>query len=139
MNELSEQDLSTSTISAYMCFVSKVLAHAARKRLIVSVSEFPSVTVKDKAHGWFIVGEFVKVWRAAERYLCKTIDVRKYTDDDGETQTQYVDAASNEPRLGKLMRNAEMTEDLRRLIVFMKNSYMRPTDIKFIQRKHGSC
>jgi integrase len=29
-----------------------------------------------------------------------------------------------------------MTEDLRRLIVFMVNSYIRPTDIKFMQHKH---
>jgi integrase len=29
-----------------------------------------------------------------------------------------------------------MTEDLRRLIVFMVNSYVRPTDIKYMQHQH---
>lgn len=136
LNELSEQELSSSTVSAYMRLVRKVLTHAARNKFIQAVPEFPIVTVKDKARGWFTMGEFVKVWRCAERYLGKTVEVRKYLDDEGTTQTQYVDAASDEPRLGKLMRNVEMTEDLRRLIVFMKNSYIRPTDIKFMQHKH---
>jgi hypothetical protein len=136
LNELSEQELSTSTISAYMRLVRKVLVHAARKKLIQAVPEFPIVTVKDKARGWFTTSEFVRVWRCAQRYVGKTIEVRKYTDAEGETQTQYVDAGSTEPRLGKLMRNVVMTEDLRRLIVFMKNSYIRPTDIKFMQHKH---
>lgn len=136
LNELSEQELSASTISAYMRLVRKVLVYAARKKLIQAVPEFPVVTVKDKARGWFTMGEFVKVWRCAQKYLGRTIEVRKYTDEDGVTQTQYVDAASSEERLGKLMRNVEMTEDLRRLVVFMKNSYIRPTDIKFMQHKH---
>ncbi len=34
------------------------------------------------------------------------------------------------------MRNVEMSEDMRRLIVFMVNSYIRPTDIKGMQHKH---
>jgi integrase len=47
-----------------------------------------------------------------------------------------VDASSDQFKLGELMRNIDMTEDLRRLIVFMVNSYIRPTDIKFMQHKH---
>jgi hypothetical protein len=34
------------------------------------------------------------------------------------------------------MRHVDMTWDLRFLIVFMVNSYIRPTDIKFIQHRH---
>ena len=136
LSELSKQQLSTSTVSAYMRLVRKVLSFAHRNKLIQSVPEFPSVRVKDKARGWFTTGEYRKVWNAAQRYLGKTIEVRKYKNNKGETQTQYIDKDSKKTKLGSLMRRVTMTEDLRRLIVFMTSSYIRPTDIKFMKHKH---
>jgi hypothetical protein len=136
LNELSTKSLSASTITAYLGLTRKVLAYAARRRLIVAVPEFPSVRLDDKPRGWFTWREYIKLWRAAGRLAGKKIQLRKYYDEHGEKQTQYVDAESAEPKLGELLRNVEMTEDLRRLIVFMVNSYIRPTDIKFMQHKH---
>ena len=136
LNELSTQSLSASTITAYLGLTRKVLAYAARRRLIVAVPEFPSVRLDDKPRGWFTWREYIRLWHAAGRLAGRKIQLRKYYDEQGEKQTQYVDAESPEPRLGELLRNVEMTEDLRRLIVFMVNSYIRPTDIKFMQHKH---
>ena len=136
LNQLSTQSLSASTITAYLGLTRKVLAYAARRRLIPSVPEFPSVRLNDKPRGWFTWSEYSKLWRNAGRLAGKKIQVRKYFDDLGEKQTQYVDANSDQFKLGELMRNIDMTEDLRRLIVFMVNSYIRPTDIKFMQHKH---
>jgi hypothetical protein len=135
LGELSRQNLSSSTISAYMRLVRKVMVYAARRRLITALPEFPTVTVIDKARGWFSVGQYNKLWHAAQRYVGEKVEVRRYAI-DGVTQTQYILASSTESKLGKLMRNVEMTEDMRRLIVFMCNSYIRPTDIKFMQHKH---
>lgn len=137
LNELSKHELSSSTISAYMGLARKVLVHAARRKLIAAVPEFPNVTVKDKARGWFTTREYRRVWSAAGRYVGKRIEVRKYEDSKGVTQTQYIYTNSKGERLGsKVMRYVDMTEDLRRLIVFIANSYIRPTDIKFMQHKH---
>lgn len=136
LNELSTKSLSASTITAYLGLTRKVLAYAARRRLVVGVPEFPSVRMNDKPRGWFTWKEYIRLWRAAGHLAGKKIQVRKYYDEQGEKQTQYVDAESKEPKLGELMRNVDMTEDLRRLIVFMVNSYIRPTDIKFMQHKH---
>lgn len=139
LDKLSKQTpvLSLSTISAYMGLVRKVLVYAARRGFIKSLPEFPKVGVQDNARGWFNTKEMRKVWGAAQRYLGKTIEVRKYKDESGKTQTQYIDTtASAGEKLGKLMRKVEMTEDIRRLVVFMTNSYIRPTDIKFMQHKH---
>lgn len=64
------------------------------------------------------------------------MEVRKYIDAKGDNQTQYINSNAKSGKLGTLMRNVDMTEDLRRLVVFMCNSYIRPTDIKFMQHKH---
>jgi integrase len=136
LNELSKKDLSSSTITAYLGLTRKVLSYAAKRNLITAVPEFPSVRLVDKARGWFTWREYILLWRRAGTLCGKTIEVRKHLDAEGVTQTQYIDAAASSGKVGKLMRNVVMTEDLRRLIVFMVNSYIRPTDIKFMQHKH---
>jgi hypothetical protein len=137
LNEVSKQGLSSSTISAYLGLVRRVLVYAARRRLIVAVPEFPSVSVKHKARGWFTVGEYYKLINAASHFAGKTIEVRKYFDSEGEKHTQYISTtAPKEDKMGKLMRKVDMTMDMRRLIVFMANTYIRPTDIKTMKHKH---
>lgn len=139
LDNLSHQatKLSLSTIGAYMGLVRKVLTYAARRGFIKSLPEFPPVGVKDVARGWFNTLEYRKLWSAASRYAGETIEVRKYKNESGETETQYINAkAPASLKKGTLMRNIEMTEDIRRLIVFMVNSYIRPTDIKGMQHKH---
>jgi hypothetical protein len=113
-----------------------VLSYAAKRNLITAVPEFPSVRLVDKARGWFTWHEYRRLWSKAGSLCGKTIEVRKHLDAEGITQTQYIHADASNGKVGKLMRNVVMTEDLRRLIVFMVNSYIRPTDIKFMQHKH---
>lgn len=137
LNEVSKQELSSSTISAYLRLVRRVLVYAARRRLIVAVPEFPTVSIKHKPRGWFTVREYYKLINAASHFAGKTIEVRKYFDDEGEKHTQYINTtAPKEDKKGKLMRKVEMTMDMRRLIVFMANTYIRPTDIKTMKHKH---
>jgi len=136
LNELSKQSLSPSTITAYLGLTRKVLSYSARRKMIVAVPEFPNVKQVDKARGWFVWAEYRKLWQAARRFAGRKIQVRKYIDAAGTKQTQYIDAQADNGQLGKLIRNVDMSEDLRRLIVFMVNSYIRPTDIKFMQHKH---
>ena len=126
LNQLSTQSLSASTITAYLGLTRKVLAYAARRRLIASVPEFPSVRLNDKPRGWFTWSEYIKLWHAAGRLAGKKIQVRKYYDDLGEKQTQYVDANSGEFKFGELMRNVDMTEDLREVIMVMATATYGP-------------
>ena len=134
--DLSEDDLSPSTISAYIRLLRKVLQHAARQGLIKSIPEMPKVSVEDTPRGWFTPLEYRVLYRAASKLAGKRYEIRKYFDEKSRTKTQYVEANSSEARLGELMRHVDITKDLRLLIVFMVNSYIRPTDIKFAQHKH---
>ena len=136
LNSLSDKSLTPSTLSAYLRLTRKVFAYALRRKVISQIPEFPIVKVKDTPRGWFAPKEYLKVQRAARKYAGLKVDVRKWKDASGETQTQYIrsDAKSIKKR-GDLMRCVEMTEDLRKLIVFMSHSYIRPSDIRVL--KHG--
>lgn len=70
LNEMSKLELSTNTISMYMGLVRKVLVHAARRKLIIAVPEFPKVKVKESPRGWFTTREYRKLWCAASYPVC---------------------------------------------------------------------
>lgn len=137
LTSLSDKNLTPSTISAYLRLTRKVFAYAHRKKAIQQIPEFPVVKVKDVARGWFTYKEYKKVKTAAMRFSGVKMEVRKWKDDKGETQTQYIRAdAAEKNKRGELMRRVDMTEDLNKLIVFMSHSYIRPTDIKVLKHLH---
>ena len=132
----AEKTISSNTVRSYLQIVRKVLVYAAQVKMIQAVPEFPKIKVKDKARGWFTTAEYRKLWSAAKRYVGVRMEIRKYKDDKGNTQTQYINTLAKRGKKGELMKYVDMTEDMRRLIVFMSNSYIRPTDIKVMQHKH---
>ena len=136
LQHMSQQKISANTIRAYMQLVHKVLSLAARRKIIANIPEFPPVKVKDKPRGWFTTSEYQKLWQTASKLRGKRIEHRLWIDDEGNKHTQYIDSQSKKPKLGRLIRYVHMTEDIRRLIVFMVNSYIRPTDIKVMQHLH---
>ena len=125
--------LSVSTISAYMGLVRKVLIHAARHSFIKHVPEFPNVGVEDKPRGWFTVPEYKLITSKAKKLADQTVEWRK----DALTGESYF-CMPGEARRGddKMVRRVYMTRDLADLIVFMVNSYIRPTDVKNMQHGH---
>ena len=125
--------LSVSTISAYMGLVRKVLIHAARHSFIKHVPEFPNVGVEDKPRGWFAVPEYKLITSKAKKLADQTVEWRK----DALTGESYF-CMPGEARRGddKMVRRVYMTRDLADLIVFMVNSYIRPTDVKNMQHGH---
>jgi len=133
---MSKQGISANTIRAYMQLVHKVLSHAARRKIITHVPEFPAIKVKDKPRGWFTTDEYDKLWKAASKLRNKRYEHRVWLDEQGEKHTQYIEKNAKTGKLGRLIRYIDMTEDIRRLIVFMVNSYIRPTDIKVMQHLH---
>jgi hypothetical protein len=136
LNSVSDKSLTPSTLSAYLGLIRKVFSYALRRKIISQTPEFPTVKVKAVPRGWFTPNEYLKVQRAARKFAGHKIDVRKWKDGNDETHTQYIRTdAQPSKKHGDLMRCVEMTEDLRKLIVFMSHSYIRPSDIRLL--KHG--
>ena len=136
LQKLSKQQppLSISTIGAYMGLVRKVLQHGARHSYLPHLPEFPKVGVQDKPRGWFTVGEYHELNKTAKQLAGKKVEWRAHNGKTGESYFCFPGGKLH-PK-DRLIKTVEMTKDLPDLIVFMVNSYVRPTDIKNMQHRH---
>ena len=133
LNDLSQQTpaLTTSTINSYMKLVKRVFQHAVKNRLLNSMPIFPTVREEANARGYFNSAEYAKLLNTARSLKGKRFEYRKRDDDDvGE----YFEQGTCDE--GRRIWTTEITEELRELIVFMVNSFIRPTDIKNLKHKH---
>lgn len=127
--------LSTPTISAYMKLARRVLNEGLRRGMLTHLPQMPAVRSNDKPRGHFTTAEYRKLWARARALRGKTYEIRKVPGRSGKGEvTQYMEASKKNK--GRLIRRIAMSEDLYQLIVFMTNSFIRPTDIKNLQHKH---
>jgi len=129
-----EPKLSISTISNYMGLVRKVLQHAARYSYVKHIPEFPRVGVEDRPRGWFNVGEYKEITKISKKFAGKRIEWRFHG--EKEEETYFCEVGEKLGPNDRLIKRYQMTKDLSDLIVFMVNSYIRPTDIRNMQHKH---
>ena len=125
--------LSISTLGAYMGLVRKVLQHAARHSFLQHLPEFPKVGVEDKPRGWFNVGEYKDLTKIAKKLAGKRMEWRANSDGQGN---YFCMPGQKHNAKDRLIKSYDMTKDLPDLIVFMVNSYIRPTDVRNMQHKH---
>ena len=73
LQHMSQQKISANTIRAYMQLVHKVLSHAARRKIIANIPEFPpvKVKVKDMPRGWFTTSEYQKLCQTASSLITR--------------------------------------------------------------------
>ena len=136
LNQLSHQSpkISLSTIGSYIKLVRKVMGYAQKRGLLNGLPHFPTVATQDNPRGYFTKSELAQMLAAALELVGKRFDYRKLRDEQGQEQLgQYVIAGSTDE--GRKVRGVEITRDLHDLIMFMVNSFIRPTDIKNL--KHG--
>jgi hypothetical protein len=137
LHELSMQKpkLSLSTISSYMKLVRKVLGYAFKRQLIVAVPHFPSVEVPDNPRGYFNTREYRLLYSRAKALCGKRFDLVKLKNKKGgEDKAVFCEAGKMKD--GRKIRTTEIGDSLNELVVFMTNSFIRPTDIKHLQHKH---
>ena len=117
---LAKQGLAQSTQKGYLDLVGKLLKEAVKKEYISHVPIMPSVKTHDDPRGYFTSGEYSKLWHAALRFKNKTYEF-KYKDDEQKSDKTY--------------RKTRITSDCYHAIMFMRNTFIRPTDLKFIKHK----
>jgi integrase len=122
VNLLSREGSSTTTIQQYLVATRKVLNHAYVNNLIKHIPKFPSVKISVTPRGSFAVSEYRQLVRAARLNVGRNIPV--------------LTSSSSKRGAGVLDRNACVSVDLEYLIVFMVNSFVRPSDIKNLQHQH---
>jgi len=124
--QLSDEELSPSSIQRYMALVRKTLDYALNRNIIHAMPKFPKVKKQDSARGWFSTTEYRKLYSRAYALAGKEVQLRGITNRE-KKRSKTEDNA---------VRTLHFTNELAYLIVFMSNSFIRPTDIKHMQHKH---
>ena len=123
---LVRKGLAKTTQKSYFAIISKLLTEAVKKQFIHTAPMLPRVRVDDDPRGYFNNGEYTRLWQMANKLCDETVPVYKDAD--------MVEGAV---RVGaKPYRNITITKDVYFLIMFMRNTYVRPTDIKVIRHRH---
>lgn len=122
MEQMSNRDLSATTVHQHMVAIRKVFAHAHGNNIIKSTPKFPVIKVADKPRGSFSLTEYRDLVRLARQRVGERVP--------DEFSKKY--RSSNDI----LQKYGRINADLHWLIRFMVNGFMRPSDIKFIKHKH---
>lgn len=126
-NELLEfaqylsQSFSTTTVSQYLIAVRKVLSVAVVQGLLDKLPEFPKIRVVTTPRGAFTPSEYWEIIRTARR-----LTGQSPPDIGGSLRKIY--------RLR--LADSTMPEDIARVIGFMVNSFIRPSDLKTLKHRH---
>ncbi len=111
----------TITVSQYLIIVRKVLLHAVALDALDKLPEFPKIKVTSQSRGGFTPSEYWQVIRCARKLR-------------GELHP----SCQSLLRTNNYLRSAyqRMPPDMAWAIVFMVNSFIRPSDLKTLKHKH---
>jgi hypothetical protein len=112
----SKRRLSVNSLKIHLSHVKTILRYAQRVGVITSLPAFPRLKTIDTARPWFNSGEYGKLHSVCRASVGKVVQVRA--------------------KDGRFLRNVTITQELYDLVIFMTNSFIRPTDIKVLQHKH---
>jgi hypothetical protein len=118
INNLStpERPLTINSLKIHLSHVKTILKYAQRVGVITSLPAFPKLKTVDTARSWFNSGEYGALHSVCRSKIGQTV---KVTAQDGS-----------------FLRNVTITQELYDLVIFMTNSFIRPTDVKVLQHKH---
>ena len=123
---LARQKLAKSTQKGYFVLLAKLLQEAVKKQYIHSAPILPRVRIEDEPRGYFDPTEYTQLWKRALKLKGQTVPV--YKDSDYEDGVLKAGA--------KPYRKITITHECYELIMFMRNTYLRPTDVKVLKHKH---
>ena len=118
INKLSTADrpLSINSLKIHLSHIKTILKYAQRMGVITSLPAFPRLKTVDTARPWFNSTEYSTLHSKCRAMIGTKIRV--------------------DTKAGKFLRNVEISQEVYDLIIFMTNSFIRPTDIKVLQHKH---
>jgi hypothetical protein len=118
INKLSTPDrpLTINTLKIHLSHIKTILKYAQRVGVITALPAFPRLKTTDTARSWFNSNEY-----SALHSVCRSRVGTKIRVDT---------------KAGKFLRNVEITQEVYDLIIFMTNSFIRPTDIKVLKHEH---
>ena len=125
VQRLSDEKVSATTMSQYMVIVRKLLKLAQTLRWLRDAPELPKVEIGHKPRSAFTVTQYSKLLRTAKRLIQQKTVAPALKVGSGARSRFWVSP-----------RYRVMSQDMYWLLVFMVNSFVRPSDIKFLQHQH---
>ena len=111
--KLGDEALSPASIKLHASQLTKILKHAHRKQIIPHLPPFPALETADSPRSYFNSPQYARLRNKARSLVGKEIVER----DDQERVLRYI----------------RITPELNNLILFMTNTFVRPTDIKVLK------
>ena len=108
--------LDSNSQKIHLSHLKTVFKHGHRLGAITSPPAFPTLKTKDETRPWLNSDEYKLLLNKARGSIGKTIRV------EGKKNDQA--------------RNITITQELYDMILFMTNTFIRPTDIRVLQHKH---
>jgi hypothetical protein len=122
IDALVQRKASSVTIAQYLQAIRLVFKHALVEQLVERIPPFPKLRLRSQPRGGFTVAEYRRLLRAAKRLARVEAPPKVVT---------HRDRAG-----GIYTKTAAVPAELVWVIGFMVNSFLRPSDLKFIQHKH---
>ena len=111
-----ERTLSSNSIKVHLSHVKTILKFAQQMGVLQTLPAFPRIKTVDKPRSWLSSTEYSKLHNTARNRV-------------GEKFIIYNSQ-------GKAIRNCTLTQEIYELILFMTNTFIRPTDIRVLKHKH---
>ena len=125
MDRLVEVESSATTLSQYMVIVRKVLTLAQQRKWIQELPIIPKIKISNKPRATFTLTEYKRLLHTSKRLLRQEAPAPTIKDRESARDRFWI-----------APRYRVMTKDMYWLLIFMVNSFVRPTDIKVLQHRH---
>ncbi len=122
MDGLVKRNASSITITQYLQSVRLVFKFALINELVDRIPPFPKIRLNSQPRGGFTVSEYKTLLRTAKRL--------------SRLQEEPKPATHRNRAGGIFTKTASVPKEMAWVIGFMVNSFLRPTDLKYIQHKH---
>jgi len=106
--KVSERDLKGATLKTHLNLIRKILNLAEREGSIDRLPKFPTIKIKDGNRTWFTDADYKLLKQTVSDAIKKKINVRGHL----------------------------ITDEMRLLITFMVNTFLRPSDIKNLRNRN---
>ena len=125
VKRLSDRGSSPTTLSQYLVIVRKLLKLAFSRKWIRELPELPKINIDSRPRAAFTLPQYKAVLRSAKQ-LARS----------GAEAPMFKMGTGTRSRFWITQRYQTLPPDLYWVMVFMVNSFVRPSDIKILQHQH---
>ena len=124
MQRLTQERVSSITLSQYLVIVRKVLKLAMSRKWLHDMPDIPAIQIDNKPRSALTVDQYRKLLKCSKRLEREGVEAPRIKMGEGTRERFWITP-----------RYRTLPPDMYWLITFMVNSFVRPSDIKVL--KHG--